>query len=132
MKILLVEDNEIDVVLTTAYLEEAYSDLTLDIVNNGADAIDLILQQHEFSHCEEPDLVLLDLNLPKIDGLEVLQIVKNTQEKRHIPIIILTTSVLKSDKKFALHNGALAFFEKPLDVEQLKKNISNNSILTKD
>lgn len=132
MKILLVEDNEIDVVLTTVYLEEVFADLILEVVNNGADAIDFILQQHEFSHCEEPDLVLLDINLPKIDGLEVLQIVKNTPQKRHIPIVILTTSILISDKNFALQNGALAFFEKPLDVEQLKKSISYNSILTKD
>lgn len=76
MKILLVEDNEIDVVLTRTYLEEGYKDLTLEVVNNGADAIDFLLQQYEFSHCDEPDLVLLDLNLPKIDGLEVLQVVK--------------------------------------------------------
>ncbi len=132
MKILLVEDNEIDVVLTKAYLEEVYSDLILEVVNNGADAIDFLLQQHEFSHCEEPDLVLLDLNLPKIDGLEVLQVVKNTQSKNHIPIIILTTSVLCSDKNFALQNGALEYLEKPLDVGHLKKIISDNSILIKE
>jgi len=132
MKILLVEDNEIDVVLNKAYLEDIYSDLALEVVNNGADAIDFLLQQHEFSHCEEPDLVLLDLNLPKIDGLEVLQVVKNTQGKSHIPIIILTTSILDSDKNFALQNGALAYFEKPLDVNHLEKIISKNSILIKD
>lgn len=132
MKILLVEDNEIDIVLTKAYLEDVYEDLTLEVVNNGADAIDFLLQQHEFSHCEEPDLVLLDLNLPKIDGLEVLQIVKNTKGKNHIPIIILTTSVLTSDKSFALQTGALAFWEKPLDADYLKKIIINNSILIKD
>ncbi|WKK77755.2 response regulator [Marivirga salinae] len=132
MKILLVEDNEIDVVLTQVYLEEFYSDLILEVVNNGADAIDFLLQQHEFSHCEEPDLVLLDLNLPKIDGLEVLQVVKNTYGKGHIPIIILTTSVLDSDKSFALQNGALTYIEKPLDVENLKKIITDNSILIKE
>ncbi|MGM0580480.1 MAG: response regulator [Bacteroidota bacterium] len=132
MKILLVEDNEIDVVLTKSYLRDIYADLTLDVVNNGADAIDFLLQQNEYSHCEEPDLVLLDLNLPKIDGLEVLQVVKNTQGKKHIPIIILTTSVLTTDKNFALQNGAMAYWEKPLDIELLKKIIINNSILIED
>lgn len=122
MKILLVEDNEIDVVLTRTYLEEGYKDLTLEVVNNGADAIDFLLQQYEFSHCDEPDLVLLDLNLPKIDGLEVLQVVKNTSGKSHIPIIILTTSIMASDKNFALQNGALSYLEKPLDVEYLKNS----------
>lgn len=132
MKILLVEDNEIDVVLTQSYLEEVYVDLKLSVVNNGADAIDFLLQQNEYSHCEEPDLVLLDLNLPKIDGLEVLQVVKNTQGKKHIPIIILTTSVLTTDKNFALQNGAMAYWEKPLDMKLLKKIIINNSILMED
>lgn len=132
MKILLVEDNEIDVVLTKSYLEDVYADIKLSVVNNGADAIDFILQQYEYSHCEEPDLVLLDLNLPKIDGLEVLQVVKNTQAKKHIPIIILTTSVLDSDKNFALQNGAMAYWEKPLDIALFKKIIINNSILMED
>ncbi|WP_375578878.1 response regulator [Marivirga tractuosa] len=132
MKILLVEDNEIDVILTTSYLEETYEELKLEVVTNGADAIDFLLQQHEHSHFDEPDLVLLDLNLPKIDGLEVLQVIKNTPNKSHIPFIILSTSILNSDKNFALENGALSYMEKPLDVECLKKIISNNSILTKD
>ncbi|ADR23158.1 response regulator [Marivirga tractuosa] len=132
MKILLVEDNEIDVVLTKSYLDDVYADLQLDVVNNGADAIDFLLQQQEFSHCEEPDIVLLDLNLPKIDGLEVLQVVKNTQGKKHIPIIILTTSVLTADKNFALQNGALAYWEKPLDIALLKNILYNNSILIED
>lgn len=132
MKILLVEDNEVDIVLTKAYLEEVYVDLTLEVVHNGAEALDFLLQQHEFSHFEEPDLVLLDLNLPKIDGLEVLQVVKNTKCKSHIPIIILTTSVLTSDRNFAMLNGALAYWEKPLDIALFKKTILNNSIFTMD
>jgi CheY-like chemotaxis protein len=132
MKILLVEDNEIDVILTKSLLEDFKSDFTLEVVYNGADAIDFLLQQNEYSHCEEPDLVLLDLNLPKIDGLEVLQVIKNTNGKSHIPIVILTTSVLDSDKNFALQNGALDYWEKPLDIKLLKDIVVKNSILVEE
>ncbi|MGM0580483.1 MAG: response regulator [Bacteroidota bacterium] len=128
MKILLVEDNEVDIVLTKFYLEETYPDLRLEVVINGADAIDFILQQHEFSHCEEPDLIILDLCLPKIDGLEILQIVKNTQSKSHIPIIIFTASILELDKNFAFQNGALAFMEKPFNIKELNEIISANGL----
>lgn len=118
IEILLVEDNPGDVRLTREALTEGKVNNNLYVAKDGVEALDFLLRQGEFSDAVQPDLILLDLNLPRMDGRELLARVKNEPDLRRIPVVILTTSKAEADivKTYDLH--ANCYITKPVDLEQ--------------
>jgi CheY-like chemotaxis protein len=116
--ILLVEDNEGDILLTQEAFQERKIVNKLSVVKNGGDAIDFLFRQGAFKDVERPDLVLLDLNLPVKDGIEVLKVIKTREETQKIPIIMLTTSSSQKDIDRAYFHHANSYITKPLDLEE--------------
>ena len=119
VEILLVEDNPADVtMLRESFLESKVTN-ELHVVNDGEAALDFLYKRGEFADAHRPDLVLLDIGLPKKNGLEVLAEIKADPELRHIPVIILTTSAAEEDifKSYDLH--ANSYIIKPVHLSEL-------------
>jgi CheY-like chemotaxis protein len=116
--ILLVEDDPGDVLITQEALEHSKVTNTLAIVGDGVEAISYLRREGEYADVTRPDLILLDLNLPKRDGREVLEEIKSDPELRRIPVVVLTTSGAEEDilRSYDLH--ANAFVTKPVDFER--------------
>lgn len=118
IEILLVEDDPGDVLMT----QEAFTDYRianrLTVVTNGEDAIAYVRKHGRFADVATPDLVLLDLNLPRRDGREVLRDIKSDAELRRIPVVILTTSEAEEDVISAYDLHANAYVRKPVDFAQ--------------
>ncbi len=119
INILLVEDNPGDVRLIQEAMRE--NNFELHVVRDGVEALDFLFRRGQFESAENPDLIILDLNLPKKDGREVLAELKNDLELKHIPVIVLTTSNARSDitKTYASH--ANCFITKPTGLENFIK-----------
>jgi CheY-like chemotaxis protein len=117
INILLVEDDPGDVLMTREALAESKLLNELHVVSDGREAIDYLTEASEGRHVR-PDLVLLDLNLPRIDGREVLEFIKTQERLRRIPVVILTTSSAEEDivRSYDLH--ANAYVTKPVDFDQ--------------
>ncbi|WP_373496119.1 response regulator [Aquiflexum sp.] len=115
--ILLVEDNEGDVILTTEAFEDRKIVNKISVARDGQEALDFIYRRNKYEGGELPDLILLDINLPKISGHEVLEIIKNDETVMHIPVIMLTTSSSEKDLQFSYKNHANCFITKPVEVE---------------
>lgn len=116
--ILLVEDNEGDILLTREALAEGKVANTISVVRNGRDAINFLFQRGEYENVTPPDMVLLDVNLPLKSGHEVLQTIKESDQTRHIPVIMLTTSSSERDIKLSYEHHANCYITKPVDVEE--------------
>jgi CheY-like chemotaxis protein len=116
--ILLVEDNEGDIILTLEALEDRKFVRQLSIVKNGKDAIDFVLKRSRFDAVEKPDLILLDINLPKKNGHEVLQIIKSNQQTKTIPVIMFTTSSSQHDIMAAYRKHANCYITKPVELDE--------------
>ncbi|MDB5969008.1 MAG: response regulator [Hydrocarboniphaga sp.] len=116
--ILLVEDNPADVRLACEVLEEAGVSGSLLIARDGEQALKMACSQDEYAGSPTPDLILLDLNLPRKSGLEVLTQLKQSPELRRIPVLILTTSRAESDVNACYDSHANAFLTKPVDMSQ--------------
>ncbi|OIB57341.1 response regulator [Natrialba sp. SSL1] len=113
--ILLVEDNPGDVRLTRGAFKDGKIANTLHVTEDGVEALDFCYQRNEFADARCPDLILLDLNLPRKDGEEVLEELKADSDLRHIPVIVLTSSDSHEDmvKSYDLH--ANAYLTKPVN-----------------
>lgn len=116
IKILLVEDNEGDILLTTEALEDAKISNSLKVIRDGASLLVYLKEVAEKSTSELPDLILLDINLPKLNGHEVLKAVKSNKLLKHIPIIMLTTSSSESDILKSYQEFASCYLIKPIEV----------------
>ncbi len=116
INILLVEDNEGDILLTTEALNEAKIANTVTVVKDGWSAIQFMEKRGEYSNEITPDLVLLDINLPKMNGHEVLESIKSNPKTKHIPVIILTTSSAETDVLKSYQQFASCYVTKPVDV----------------
>ncbi|MBC6368501.1 response regulator [Algoriphagus sp. AK58] len=116
IQILLVEDNEGDILLTTEALEGLTIENEIKVVKTGKDAIDYVTRSGNFSNVILPDLVLLDINLPVKNGIEVLSVIKSDEKTKHIPVIMLTTSSSKTDREAAERLSADLFISKPIDM----------------
>jgi two-component system, chemotaxis family, response regulator Rcp1 len=116
--ILLVEDNPGDERLTREALKEGKVYSNLHWVKDGVEALEFLRQQGKYAGKPRPDIILLDLNLPKKDGREVLQEIKNDERLKRIPVVILTTSKAEEDvlKTYNLH--ANCYVTKPVDLEK--------------
>ncbi|MFN3529037.1 MAG: response regulator [Bacteroidia bacterium] len=120
IRILLVEDNEGDILLTTEALEEAKILNEVTVVRDGELAIEL-LQNALLKPATLPDLILLDVNLPKKNGHEVLMSIKNNPKLCHIPVIMLTTSSSPADIKAAYEEHVNCYIVKPVEAESFIK-----------
>ena len=118
IEILLVEDNPAEVDLARETLELAKIHNNLHVAMDGVDAMRFLRQEDEFADKPRPDLVLLDLNLPRKDGREVLADIKGDADLRSIPVVVLTSSTAERDvvKTYAL--GANCYITKPVDLQQ--------------
>jgi len=116
--ILLIEDNEGDIFLTKEAFEEGKIRTDISTVKNGQAALDFIFQRKGFEDAKRPDLILLDINIPIINGHEVLEQIKTHPEHKKIPIIVLTTSSSEEDITKAYSNYANSYVTKPIQMEQ--------------
>ena len=116
--ILLVEDSPSDVAMTVAALREGRIANDMHVAGDGEEALDYLFRRGEFRDAQRPDLILLDLNLPKKDGREVLAEVKADDNLKVIPVVVLTTSAAESDvlRMYKLH--ANSYITKPVGFEQ--------------
>ena len=118
IEVLLAEDDPGDVLMTREAFEEHKVRNNLRVVSDGADALAFVRREGQFVNAPRPDLILLDLNLPKRDGREVLSEIKNDLELREIPIVVLTTSAAESDILCSYRLHANAYVTKPVDFER--------------
>ena len=128
VEILLVEDNEGDVGLIEEVLEEIQIRNNLHIAEDGEVAVQYLYGEGKFAGSPRPDIVLLDLNLPKKDGREVLKVIKEDISLKSIPVVVLTTSQSENDILGAYDFHANAYVNKPLDFDQfidVVKSIAN-------
>lgn len=118
IEVLLVEDDPGDVLMTQEAFEDYKIANKLNVVTNGEDALAYLRKEGAFADAATPDLVLLDLNLPRVDGREVLREVKSDPALRRIPIVVLTTSGAEQDVLASYDLHANAFVRKPVDFDQ--------------
>ncbi|MCC5033631.1 MULTISPECIES: response regulator [Streptomyces] len=116
IEVLLVEDDPGDVLMTREAFEDKIGN-TLHVVQDGEEALDFLYQRGAHAGAPRPDLVLLDLNLPKYDGRQVLEQIKSDSELSTIPVVVLTTSAAEEDilRSYKLH--ANAYVTKPVDLD---------------
>lgn len=124
IRILLVEDNEGDIILTKEAFEESKLTNQLDVARNGKEALDFLLKKNGYENAEQPDLILLDINMPIKNGHQVLQEVKADDVLRHIPVIMLTTSSSTTDVNKAYQNHANCYIKKPVDMNEFNQAIA--------
>jgi CheY-like chemotaxis protein len=125
IEILLVEDNPADVCLATEVLNDAKLCNTIHVAMDGVEALQFLRQEGKFADRPRPDLVLLDLNLPRLDGREVLRQIKDDPKLKQIPVVVLTTSDAEQDilKSYELH--ANCYITKPVDLGQFSKVVQS-------
>ena len=116
--ILLVEDNEGDIVLTLEALKEAKLRNRISVVRDGDEAMQFLLKEGKYTKAESPQLILLDINLPRMDGKEVLNRIKIHPELKRVPVVILTTSSSEKDIYEAYNNHANCYITKPVDLDK--------------
>jgi CheY-like chemotaxis protein len=121
IEVLLVEDDPGDVLMTREAFEDNKVHNNIQVVSNGVDAVAFLRREGEYADAPTPDLVLLDLNLPRMDGREVLAVIKNDPVLQSIPVVVLTTSEAEEDvlRSYQLH--ANAYVTKPVDFEAFIK-----------
>ena len=125
VEILLVEDNLGDVRLAEEALKEGKVSNNLSVVGDGTEALVFLRREGRYADATRPDLILLDLNLPKMDGRQVLAEIKQDPHLKRIPVVILTSSAAEQDilKAYDLH--ANCYISKPVDLEQFIKVVKS-------
>ena len=118
IQVLLVEDDPGDVLMTREAFEDEKVRNELHVVGNGVDALAFLRREGDYADAPTPDLVLLDLNLPRMDGREVLAHIKSDAALRVIPVVVLTTSRAEEDVLRAYDLNANCYITKPVDLEQ--------------
>ena len=118
LNILLVEDNPGDVRLTQEALKQSDFQTVLQVVGDGEEALKFLRKENGFAKVFTPDIVLLDLNLPKKNGFEVLETLRQDDEFKRLPVVVLTTSVAEEDILRTHHANANCYISKPFDFGQ--------------
>jgi len=121
IEVLLVEDSPGDVRLTREAFKDAKVHINLHVASDGAEAMAFLGREGEYSNAPRPDLILLDLNLPKKDGREVLAELKESPALKCIPVVILTTSASEADIQGSYQRHANCYITKPVDLEGFLK-----------
>jgi len=125
IEVLLVEDSPGDVRLTREAFKDAKVHINLHVASDGAAAMAFLGREGEHSNAPRPDLILLDLNLPKKDGREVLAELKESLTLKSIPVVILTTSASETDIQGSYQRHANCFITKPVDLEGFLKVVKS-------
>lgn len=125
INILLVEDNEGDILLTTEALTEGKIANKVDVVKDGYEAILYLENKGRYADAATPDLILLDVNLPKLNGHEVLEKIKSKEQLKHLPVIMLSTSSSSEDIMASYKNQVNCYITKPVEAEDFLKVISS-------
>lgn len=115
LQILLVEDNEGDILLTLEAFKELKVNNKVEVVRDGAEAIEFLKKEGQYSNTTMPNLILLDINMPRLNGIEVLEFIKNDDKLKKIPVVMLTTSSSESDIAACYERSANCFITKPMD-----------------
>lgn len=123
--ILLVEDNEGDIFLTTEALQESKISNQLSTVRDGWEALQFLEKKGNYNDVHTPNLILLDVNLPKMNGHEVLVAVKSNENLKHIPVIMLTTSSSEKDVYESYKNYVNCYITKPIDASDFLKVVTS-------
>lgn len=125
IEVLLVEDSEADAVMVEETLLDSKLRMNLKVVHDGVEAMSYLRRVGKYQQQRIPDLIILDLNLPKKDGREVLAEIKEDEQLKHIPVVVLTTSSAEEDivKSYKLH--ANCYITKPLDFDQFAKIVAS-------
>ena len=123
IEILLVEDNEGDVLLTKEAFEESKVMNNITVAKDGEVALEMLFQEGVYKNYELPDIILLDLNLPKKDGKEVLEVLKNDKNLRRIPVVVMTSSQAEKDVAETYNLHANSYIVKPVDFIQFSNII---------
>ncbi|HEX5126323.1 MAG TPA: response regulator [Rhodocyclaceae bacterium] len=119
--ILLVEDNDADAELTAMAFADAHIGNLLVRMKDGQEALDYLFAQGNYAHRtveDMPTVVLLDLNMPRVSGIEVLKAIRADERIKHLPVIILTSSIEDRDRLAAYDNHANSYVQKPVDYDQ--------------
>ena len=128
LHLLLVEDDDDHAYLVSRNLKAGRIANTIDRVADGAEALDYIYKRGKYSERVRPDIILLDLKLPKVDGLEVLETLKSDPKYQAIPIVILTTSASEADRSKAYTRHANSYVVKPLDSSGFNEMVTQLSL----
>lgn len=123
--ILLVEDNPGDVRLTREAMKEARIAVNLNVASDGLEAMSMLRQEAPYDNLPLPDLILLDLNMPRLDGREVLRLIKSDDRLKHIPVVILTTSAAETDIAQAYGMHANCYITKPVELDEFMEIVKS-------
>jgi len=115
IQILLVEDNEGDILLTLEAFKEIKVKNSIAVVKDGEEAIEFLKRQGQYINRVTPHLILLDINMPKLNGIEVLEFIKKDEKLKKIPVVMLTTSSSETDIAACYDKSANCYITKPLD-----------------
>lgn len=127
IEILLVEDNPADAELTLRALKKVHIANKIFLVNDGDEALDFLFARGKYTgreHSQNPKVILLDLKLPKVSGLEVLQSIKSSEKLKSIPVVVLTSSKEDPDVRRCYALGANSYVVKPVEFENFLKAVS--------
>ncbi len=122
--VLLAEDSRVQAQLVEIIFEEVPEVELAAVVEDGSDALAYLRREEPYANSQPPDLVLLDINMPNVDGFEVLSQMKNDPALRTIPVVMLTTSTDDEDVVKSYEDGASTFMQKPVDVEKMREMLN--------
>lgn len=122
--ILLIEDNTGDVLLIKDAFEDAKINSEIHAVDNGEKAVQFLKREGQYADSVEPDLIILDINLPRLNGHEVLQFIKSSEKYCHIPVIMFTTSSTDKDIVESYREHANCYITKPVEVDEFIEAIA--------
>jgi len=125
LEILLVEDNPSDIRLIVETLKEGRKDYNINVVKDGEEAVNYLLKRDSHKSAATPDIILLDLKLPRKDGIEVLKEIKGDESLKSIPVIVLTSSNADDDIANAYKNHANCYITKPIDLDKFVVTIQS-------
>lgn len=126
-EVLMMEDDLGDVRLAQVSLKESKLFITLHVVSDGKEGMDFLRKQGKHKEAKTPDLILLDLNMPRMDGRQVLHEIKNDKALKTIPVVILTTSAEGRDIQSSYSEGANCYISKPVDFDQFQQVVKQIS-----
>jgi two-component system response regulator len=121
IEVLMAEDNRDDIALTMATLEDMKIHINVSVVGDGVETMEYLHKRGKYSDVSSPDLILLDLNMPRKDGREVLEEIKQDKNLKRIPVVVLTTSEAEEDILRAYDLHANCYISKPVDLDQFTK-----------
>lgn len=121
VEILMAEDSPSDAELAKEALKNGMLDVNMNVVTDGEEAINYLFRRGEYKNAARPDLILLDINMPKKSGLEVLALIKQDEDLKRIPVVILTTSEDERDIAKSYEHYAACFITKPVNFQSFQE-----------